>query len=218
VTANAPHKSVARARRLQPVTEFLTRLSLTRLNARLGLAFDMGVALVLLGAGVRTSTLGVLGAGVVVAIGLFLFSLVEYGLHRWLFHGKPNSMRDGHDQHHVDPRGFGALPFFLPPLGMLALARLLALVVPVGAALLLSGALAAGYAAYGLAHMVIHAVRFRMPTARRWAANHHIHHYHPDSNFGVTTPLWDILFATHRSPAQRRQALEVRTPGKHTLT
>jgi len=208
VIAETPLRSAARkAPRIGPVTEFLTRLSLTRLNARLGLAFDIGIAVVLLGAGVRTATLGALGAAGVVTLGLLLFSLVEYGLHRWLFHGRPNSMRDGHDQHHVDPQGFGALPFFLPPLGMLALAGLLALVVPAGAALLLSGALAAGYAAYGLAHTLIHAVRFRAPMARRWAASHHIHHCHPDSNFGVTTPLWDILFGTHRAPAQQRRTV-----------
>jgi len=23
-----------------------------------------------------------------------------------------------------------------------------------------------------------------------------VHHYHPDSNFGVTTPLWDVLLGT----------------------
>jgi len=215
VTAITPRKSVASARLLEPVTAFLARLSLTRLNARLGLAFDIGVAVVLLGAGVRTGTLGAFGTAVVVTLGLLLFSLVEYGLHRWLFHGKPNSMRDGHNQHHLDPQGFGALPFFLPPLAMLALARVLALVVPVDAAMLLSGALAAGYAAYGLAHTVIHAARFRAPMARRWAANHHIHHYHPDSNFGVTTPLWDILFATYRAPAQQGRTI-VQARGKHT--
>jgi hypothetical protein len=25
---------------------------------------------------------------------------------------------------------------------------------------------------------------------------HHVHHYHPGTNFGVTTPLWDVLLGT----------------------
>jgi 4-hydroxysphinganine ceramide fatty acyl 2-hydroxylase len=28
------------------------------------------------------------------------------------------------------------------------------------------------------------------------AAHHLIHHHHPDANFGVTTPLWDIVLGT----------------------
>ena len=37
---------------------------------------------------------------------------------------------------------------------------------------------------------------YREAYGRRWAANHHIHHYHPDRNFGVSTPLWDIVLGT----------------------
>jgi sterol desaturase/sphingolipid hydroxylase (fatty acid hydroxylase superfamily) len=49
-------------------------------------------------------------------------------------------------------------------------------------------------------------VRFRRPLARRWAAAHHIHHYHPHSNFGVTTPLWDILLRTRYLAGEKRLA------------
>jgi sterol desaturase/sphingolipid hydroxylase (fatty acid hydroxylase superfamily) len=68
--------------------------------------------------------------------------------------------------------------------------------VPAGIALFFSGALAAGYASYGLAHSAIHSVRFRRALPLRWAAMHHIHHHHPERNFGVTTPLWDFLLGT----------------------
>jgi glycosyltransferase 2 family protein len=105
-------------------------------------------------------------------------------------------MQDGHGKHHADPHGYDALPFFAPPLGMIALAGVLALVLPVSMALLLAGSLAAGYAAYGLVHTAIHAFRFRNTVLVRWAANHHIHHHHHERNFGVTTPLWDFVFGT----------------------
>lgn len=180
----------------------LARLSTARTNAHAGLIADTLIGLALLGMGLGRNDVG--GATAVASIlgGLLLFSFVEYVFHRWLFHGHVGLMAQGHHQHHEDPAGYDALPFFMPPLGMLALAGVLATFAPKSIALLLSGALAAGYAAYGLAHTAIHGKRFRLPLARRWAANHHIHHYHPDRNFGVTTPLWDILLGTRYVPAR----------------
>ena len=105
-------------------------------------------------------------------------------------------MEPGHRKHHENPLGYDSLPFFLPPLVILAIAALFGLVLPASHALLLSGGLAAGYAIYGLSHGIIHSTSFRHPLSRRWAARHHIHHHHPDKNFGVTTPLWDIILGT----------------------
>lgn len=103
--------------------------------------------------------------------------------------------------------GYDSLPFFLTPLAILALAGLLDLAAPTAVALLFAGAFAAGYVAYGLSHWAIHNIRFRNTLVRRWAADHHIHHYHTDKNFGVTTPLWDMLLrtryvSTRKSPKQ----------------
>jgi sterol desaturase/sphingolipid hydroxylase (fatty acid hydroxylase superfamily) len=105
-------------------------------------------------------------------------------------------MEQGHSKHHEHPQGDDSLPFFLPPLIMLVLTGLFTVVLPQSYALLLAGAIACGYSAYGLSHFSIHNTRFRRPLSRRWAAIHHIHHHHPDKNFGVTTPLWDIVLGT----------------------
>ncbi|MGH9439701.1 MAG: sterol desaturase family protein, partial [Terriglobia bacterium] len=78
----------------------------------------------------------------------------------------------------------------------LALTGLCVLIMPTGFALLLTGTATFGYVVYGLSHFTIHHVRFRQPVLRHWAAAHHIHHHHPDSNFGVTTPLWDFILGT----------------------
>ncbi|HEX6832670.1 MAG TPA: sterol desaturase family protein [Rudaea sp.] len=179
---------------------YLARLSTTRANARAGLVADSGVSILLIAAGLWFSRGGALVDGALIAAGLLAFSLVEYGFHRWLFHGRPSSAQQGHGKHHDDPHGYDALPFFLPVFGMLALAASLSFLMPAGAAMLLAGAIAAGYAGYGLAHTAIHAVRFRHPVLVRWAASHHIHHYHPERNFGVTTPLWDYVFGTRYVP------------------
>jgi sterol desaturase/sphingolipid hydroxylase (fatty acid hydroxylase superfamily) len=182
----------------------LARLSMTRFNANAGLACDVGVSMVLLGAGIYTNRSGFLAPLVIVASGLLVFSLIEYCFHRWLFHVGQSSMREGHDKHHVDPHGFDALPFFLPPLFISLIAGLLTFVLPTSTALLLAGSTAAGYAAYGVAHTIIHAIRFRSRAAVKWASNHHIHHHHPDCNFGVTSPLWDIVLGTRYVPARVR--------------
>lgn len=128
--------------------------------------------------------------------GLLLFTWVEYGFHRWLMHGPIPLLGPGHRKHHENPSGHDSMPFFLPPVIVSMLAGLFALVLPVSYALLLAGGLACGYAAYGLSHLIIHVRHFHHPLSRRWAASHHVHHYHPDANFGVTSPLWDIVLRT----------------------
>ncbi len=79
---------------------------------------------------------------------------------------------------------------------LLILAGMFVLSMSTGFGLLLASAITLGYIAYGLSHFSIHHVRFKQPWLRRWAGSHHVHHYHPHSNFGVTTPLWDILLGT----------------------
>jgi sterol desaturase/sphingolipid hydroxylase (fatty acid hydroxylase superfamily) len=54
-----------------------------------------------------------------------------------------------------------------------------------------------GYLAYDLLHYVIH--RGRVPTRLgRYLRQYHLaHHYAtPDRHFGVSSPLWDVVFRT----------------------
>jgi len=172
------------------------RLSTTRANGLAGLVSDVVTGVALIGAGLWRGDLRIAVAFAIIASGLILFSFVEYCFHRWLFHGGGGALERGHSKHHEQPLGYDALPFFLPPLTAIALTALLALAVPASIAMLLVGAIACGYAGYGVAHTAIHQLRFDYALARRWAASHHIHHHHPGHNFGVTTPLWDIVLGT----------------------
>lgn len=180
----------------------LSRLSTSRFNLRAALTSDVLVSFALVAAGFWYGRMHTALAAFTVLCGLLAFTFIEYAAHRWLFHGRTGPFEAGHERHHRDPLGYDALPFFMPPLFMCALGALFALVIPPGYALLLAGIIAAGYAAYGLSHVVIHVHRFRSPLMRRWAGFHNIHHYHPDSNFGVTTGLWDAILGTryHRKP------------------
>lgn len=186
-----------------PRAALLVRLSATRANGQIGMVADSAVGIALIGAGWHQGELSPSTALATIVCGLLLFSLIEYMFHRWLFHAIDGVLERGHRKHHEAPMGFDALPFFLPPLGMLALAGLLGLLMPAAAALLFAGAFALGYAVYGLSHYIIHIHRFHRALPRRWAAAHHIHHFHPDTNFGVTSPLWDIVFGTRYISDQR---------------
>ncbi len=57
--------------------------------------------------------------------------------------------------------------------------------------------LTAGYLWYDLTHYAVHHLRPRTALGEMQRRNHMIHHFkRPDRLFGVTTPLWDLVFGT----------------------
>jgi sterol desaturase/sphingolipid hydroxylase (fatty acid hydroxylase superfamily) len=174
----------------------IVRMSSTPTNYWVEVGVDLTLCILLVVEGCRLHTGGALSALLAVALGLFAFSFVEYFFHRWMFHTRIPLFAQGHRMHHERPLGYDSLPFFLPGAVLLVLTGLVVLIVPTGFALLMMGSVTLGYIAYGLSHFTIHHVRFKHPLLRRWAGAHHVHHYHPDTNFGVTTPLWDVLLGT----------------------
>lgn len=182
----------------------IMRMSSTRANYWAEVAVDTVLCLWLLVVGWRWHTGGTLTAVLALVLGLFAFSFIEYFFHRWMFHTRIPLFTQGHDLHHARPLGYDSLPFFLPPVVLLALAGVFVLVMPTGFALLLASAITFGYILYGISHFVIHHVRFKQPLLRRWAGAHHVHHYHPECNFGVTTLLWDVLLGTRYVRQARR--------------
>lgn len=178
----------------------IVRLSTTRLNYWLEVAVSASLSLALLATGLWRYRGPWAGALLVVLAGLLVFSFIEYLFHRWVFHGPDSPFQRGHQAHHLDPRGYDALPFFLPAAILLGLMTLFRAVLPTAPACLLGGTIGLGYVAYGLSHFAMHATRFRQPWLMRWAARHHIHHHHPDRNFGVTSALWDHVLGTGYRP------------------
>jgi sterol desaturase/sphingolipid hydroxylase (fatty acid hydroxylase superfamily) len=174
----------------------IVRMSTTRANYWAEVVVDVALGLLLVVEGWLHHAGGPLTAVLAIVLGLLAFSFIEYFFHRWMFHTRIPLFEQGHRMHHERPLGYDSLPFFLPAVVLLVLAGLFVLIMPTGFALLMAGAITLGYVAYGLSHFTIHHVRFKQPLLRRWAGAHHVHHYHPDSNFGLTTPLWDVLLGT----------------------
>ena len=182
---------------LKTLLNAISMLSKSPLNYWAEFTVDIPFGAVLIFAGLRNHELGPIEVVLTILLGLFLFSIIEYSFHRWLFHGPVKIMAQGHLAHHENPLGYDSLPFFLPALILLTLTGVFALLIPAKYAFLLVGTITLSYVSYGLSHFTIHHHRFHYVLARNWAANHHIHHHHADTNFGVTTPLWDIVFGTY---------------------
>lgn len=142
--------------------------------------------------------------------GIFTWTLVEYVLHRFIFHlveiKEPwRTIASGlHMAHHHAPNE----PHLIvaPPLVSFAFAALLFFAFwgitqnPAAAALMLSG-LFFGYCFYEWVHYADHVYPMRSRMARFWKKYHLQHHHkHPNLGFGVTTSLWDHIFGTYPFP------------------
>jgi sterol desaturase/sphingolipid hydroxylase (fatty acid hydroxylase superfamily) len=182
----------------------IVHMSQTKTNYWAELVLDICIVVGFVSYGVWTHALDPFISLLFVIGGLVVFTFIEYFFHRWLFHGRVKIMEQGHSAHHAEPLGYDSLPFFVPALVMIAWVSFFSLILPLAYNLLLSAAILAGYIVYVLAHFSIHHWRPRNRYVRKWAAYHHIHHYHPEYNFGVTTPLWDILLGTRYRSRHKR--------------
>jgi len=128
------------------------------------------------------------------------WTLIEYLLHRFVFHGVP-LIAALHHAHHLAPRAHISTPTWvslslLGGLLFLPIWRLFSLNLAFGA----TTGLTAGWLWYGVAHHVIHHRRPRLlARALKAASSRHLLHHFPSvsGNFGVTTSLWDRVFGTH---------------------
>ncbi|KAM5262976.1 fatty acid 2-hydroxylase [Ctenodactylus gundi] len=140
--------------------------------------------------------------------GFFLWSLIEYVIHRFLFHMKPPS--DSyylitlhfvmHGQHHKAPFDgsrlvFPPVPASLP-IGLFYLILRLLLPEAVGGCVFAGGLL--GYVFYDMTHYYLH---FGSPHKGSYLYSmkaHHVKHHfeHQQSGFGISTKLWDYFFHT----------------------
>jgi len=135
------------------------------------------------------------------------WTLAEYGLHRFVFHGA-SATRLGareHRQHHAQVDYFA--PWWQKGLAAVAATGILlpVAVVTTGVATGLSFTLGfiAMYLFYEVLHRRAHTRPPRGPYGRWRRRNHFAHHFmDPRRAQGVTTPFWDLVFDT-RLPAHR---------------
>jgi dihydroceramide fatty acyl 2-hydroxylase len=146
-------------------------------------------------------------------IGLFIWTLSEYLLHRFVFHFRPRNPTQEriiylfHGIHHHQPQCKTRL--VMPPVVSIPLAfifyGLFSLILgnilgaPQWVAPMISG-FTIGYLIYDLTHYATHHFAMRSGWWKYVKRYHMVHHFRtPDARFGVSSPLWDIVF--HTKPA-----------------
>lgn len=137
-------------------------------------------------------------------IGTILFSLVEYLIHRYLYHmplttiWKRKFIEKTHGAHHLSPNDKDRLAMPVPASIALAIVFFVFYKVLMGNYVyaFLPGFLT-GYACYLGVHYMVHAYRAPNNFFKALWINHSIHHYkQSDKAFGVSSPLWDYVFRT----------------------
>lgn len=143
-------------------------------------------------------------------LGLLLWTLAEYILHRFVFHFDPKSERLAnfwfmfHGIHHVQPQLKTRL--VMPPVVSIPLAVVFyGLYALIFAGLFKAGQWVAptfagfilGYLAYDMIHYATHHWAIRGGAMKYLKRYHMMHHFKtPQERFGVSSPLWDIVFRT----------------------
>jgi sterol desaturase/sphingolipid hydroxylase (fatty acid hydroxylase superfamily) len=136
--------------------------------------------------------------------GVLLTTLIEYCLHRFLFHhqftGEGGAMRHFllHGYHHDFPND--PMRLVLPPIGIWPVAALIGgvwwLIFGVYFWPVFAGT-ALGYIAYDWMHYYTHYATPKTGLGK-WIKRYHMLHHHdsPGHRYGITSPLWDFLFQT----------------------
>ena len=165
------------------------------------------LALGIAGRAPGSSRLGVLGLYVV---GVLFWSLLEYVLHRYVFHFEPRGPRLKwvwyliHGVHHEQPQCKTRLvmpPILSVPLALLFYGLFHVLVggllgAPRAVAPLFAGTVT-GYLAYDMMHYAEHHLAMQWGPLKYLKRYHLLHHFKtPEERFGVSSPLWDVVFGT----------------------
>jgi sterol desaturase/sphingolipid hydroxylase (fatty acid hydroxylase superfamily) len=144
--------------------------------------------------------------------GVLAWTLAEYMLHRYVFHWIEDSPRGRrlhfllHGVHHDFPNDKDRLVMplgFSIPLAVIFYGLFYALM---GRTLSepFFGGFVFGYLVYDGSHYAIH--HFKMQSKLgSFLKKHHMRHHHADHDggFGVSSPLWDIVFRTMPEPRKR---------------
>ncbi|MCL5996462.1 MAG: sterol desaturase family protein [Chloroflexi bacterium] len=143
-------------------------------------------------------------------IGVFVWTLTEYLMHRFVFHFHPTAPWAQrifflfHGVHHAQPQCKTRLvmpPAASVPMALIFIAGFYLLVgvvlgLPHWVAPLISG-FTLGYLSYDMMHYATHHLPMNGRLLKYLKRYHMLHHFKtPEQRYGVSSPLWDIVFNT----------------------
>lgn len=151
------------------------------------------------------SNVSIISSILLILLGLFVWTFVEYVMHRFIFHYDPKSNLGKrlhwlmHGVHHDYPQDANRL--VLPPGISLPLATafffLFYLLIPQPELYLFFASFLLGYLIYDIGHYAMHHFSFKSNIFKKVKLHHMKHHYvEPHKGYGVSNPLWDIVFGT----------------------
>lgn len=160
----------------------------------------------------QISALSIFG---LIIFGIFIWTITEYLLHRYIFHLDLKSeigkkihfiFHGVHHDYPSDSRRLVMPPSVSIPLASLFYVLFRFLIGNISVHPFFAGFLI-GYLFYDMTHYAVH--HFNMHN-KFWLAikHHHIkHHYKdPDRGFGVSSPLWDVVFRTNYPENEEQEA------------
>ncbi|WP_242138382.1 MULTISPECIES: sterol desaturase family protein [unclassified Sphingomonas] len=142
---------------------------------------------------------------VLVALGLLIWTLFEYAMHRFIFHLKLRSewwrklIFITHGNHHTMPGD--RYRNIMPPVVSVGISGMIwilfyALFGAPGSVLFLGFGI--GYVVYDVIHYACHQLPMRGPLLRKLRQHHIRHHYaKQEGNFAITAIVWDHVFGTY---------------------
>jgi 4-hydroxysphinganine ceramide fatty acyl 2-hydroxylase len=148
-------------------------------------------------------------------LGVFAWTLLEYGLHRFVFHIRvefrnpktADFVNASHLNHHAAPRDPDKL-LVQPAYGLTVSGLLFGIIYLLSGSLFSAAGIMAGIWAGFLYYEAVHyRVHLTSSPSGFIAKQRRAHFYHHFTNrercFGVTSPLWDYVFRTQLSRPQR---------------
>lgn len=179
-------------------------------------AFYAVLLAVLNAAAVRGGDIAPAPALAFVVGGLLAWGFIEYAIHRWVLH-REERIEDArlhgnrvHLAHHLDPHALDRLNVQLSESLPICAAYCLLAWAATGswsAAIFLYDGLMLGYFFYEYLDYQAHHGAARSALVRYYRRYHLLHHHcDAEARFGVTSPLFDLLFGTYRVERRRTVA------------
>ncbi|WP_158797466.1 sterol desaturase family protein [Pedobacter sp. L105] len=139
------------------------------------------------------------------AIGLFIWTITEYIMHRWVFHYYPSSKIGQrihfifHGVHHDYPNDAKRLVMPLSasiPMAT-ALYFMFLYLLPSGTIYAFYTGFLVGYLIYDELHYALHHANFKSPFWKKLKQHHMLHHYSdPSKGYGVSSAIWDKVLGS----------------------
>lgn len=137
--------------------------------------------------------------------GILFWSLAEYLIHRFPFHWSPDTqwgkqlVYSMHGNHHDDPFDplRGVMPVLPAIMYLSILYGMFSITIPAQFLKIFFSGFLIGYLCYDGIHYFTHHGKPKSKIGKYLRRVHLVHHVHNNMMFGISSPLWDLIFRTY---------------------